>query len=76
MADVAVLVDYVPTEVTDTEGSTAGIVPYLFGSGRDPIATSGKPLHSSSFVYLLQAVCPSVHWDKRVGLALHTTYPF
>ena len=26
MADVAVLVDYVPTEVTDTEGSTAGIV--------------------------------------------------
>ena len=72
MADVAILVHYVLTEVTDTEGTTADTVAYLLRSGKDPIATSGMPLHPSSFVYLLQAVCPSSHWvcwDKKVGLA-------
>ena len=74
MADVVVLVRYVPTEITDTKGTTAGTVVYLFGSGRDPIATSGKPLHPSSLVSCCKLFAPVV-----IGcagrLALHTPYP-
>ena len=58
MADLAVPMHYVHTRDTDTEGTTAVYHGILVGSGRDPIATSGKPLHPSSFIKLFQAVCP------------------
>ena len=55
MADVAVLVHYVPTGDTDTESTTAGTVAYLFGNGTDPIDLWQAT--ASQFIRLLVASC-------------------
>ena len=47
------------SEVTDTGGTTGGIVAYLFGSGRDPIVPLTShciPVHSSTCCKLFDLV--------------------